>query len=148
MIGYINDLVYVCGPAPLQAGVARGINELPPAYYTALCNEYLQKREKICHALMQAGLTPNVPQGSYYVLADASQLPGATSKEKAMYLLNRTGIATVAGSAFYASGQGEDQVRVCFAKSQEVLEEAHSLPWHACFHQMISIRQQQGDHHE
>ena len=124
MIGYINDLVYVCGPTPLQAGVARGINELTPDYYTGLCSEYLQKREKICRALTQVGLTPNVPQGSYYVLADASQLPGATSKEKAMYLLNRTGVATVAGSAFYASGQGENQVRVCFAKSEEVLEEA------------------------
>ena len=124
MIGYINDLVYVCGPTPLQAGVARGIKELPPAYYTALCSEYLQKREIICRALTQAGLTPNIPQGSYYVLADASQLPGATSKEKAMYLLNRTGIATVAGSAFYASGQGDNQVRVCFAKPKEVLEEA------------------------
>jgi len=124
MIGYINDLVYVCGPTPLQAGVARGINELSTAYYSELCNEYFQKREKICQVLAQVGLTPNVPQGSYYVLADASQLPGATSKEKSMYLLDRTGVATVGGSAFYASGQGEDQVRVCFAKSNEVLEEA------------------------
>ena len=124
MIGYINDLVYVCGPTPLQAGVARGINELPSAYYTELCSEYFQKREKICQVLAQVGLTPNVPQGSYYVLADASQMPGATSKEKSMYLLDRTGVATVGGSAFYASGQGEDQVRVCFAKSNEVLEEA------------------------
>ena len=124
MIGYINDLVYVCGPSPLQAGVARGINELPPAYYVALCNEYLQKREKICGALSQVGLTPIIPQGSYYVLVDASQLPGATSKDKAMYLLNKTGIATVGGSAFYASGQGENQLRVCFAKSKEILEEA------------------------
>ncbi len=124
MIGYINDLVYVCGPSPLQAGVARGINELPPAYYVTLCNEYLQKREKICGALSQVGLTPIIPQGSYYVLVDASQLPGATSKDKAMYLLNKTGIATVGGSAFYASGQGENQLRVCFAKSKEILEEA------------------------
>jgi aminotransferase len=51
-------------------------------------------------------------------------LPGVTSKEKSMYLLDRTGVATVGGSAFYVSGQGEDQVRVCFAKSNEVLEEA------------------------
>jgi len=124
MIGYINDLVYVCGPTPLQAGVARGIKELSRSYYTALCNEYLQKREMICRTLTDVGLTPNIPQGSYYILADASKLPGTTSKEKSMYLLEKTGVATVGGSAFYASGQGEDQVRVCFAKSNEVLEEA------------------------
>ena len=124
MIGYINDLVYVCGPAPLQAGVARGINELPAAFYTALCSEYLQKREKICHTLEQIGLTPYVPQGAYYVLADVSRLPGTSSKQKAMYMLDQTGVATVPGSAFYASNLGENQVRFCFAKSNEVLEEA------------------------
>ena len=33
MIGYVNDLVYVCAPAPLQVGVAAGIMKLPPSYY-------------------------------------------------------------------------------------------------------------------
>ena len=28
MIGYLNDLIYVCAPAPLQMGVAKGILEL------------------------------------------------------------------------------------------------------------------------
>jgi aminotransferase len=124
MIGYINDLVYVCGPTPLQAGVAKGIKELTQPYYKALCDEYFQKRETICDTLTKVGLTPNIPQGSYYVLADASMLPGETSKEKSMYLLEKTGVATVGGSAFYASSKGENQIRVCFAKSNEVLEEA------------------------
>lgn len=124
MIGYINDLVYVCGPSPLQAGVARGINELSSSYYEELCKEYLMKREKICDTLTQVGLTPYVPQGAYYVLVDASRLPGATSKEKSMYLLKHTGVATVPGSAFYTSNLGENQLRVCFAKSNDVLDEA------------------------
>jgi aminotransferase len=124
IIGYVNDLVYVCGPTPLQAGVARGINELPPSFYSGLCNEYFQKRELICKTLLQIGLTPYIPQGAYYVLADASSLPGKTSKEKSMFLLQETGVATVPGCAFYSSGQGENQIRVCFAKSNDVLEEA------------------------
>jgi aminotransferase len=124
MIGYVNDLVYVCGPAPLQAGVARGINELPLSFYSTLCNEYLQKREKICSTLEKIGMIPYVPQGAYYVLADVKQLPGVNSKEKAMYLLNKTGVATVPGSAFYNGSLGENQVRFCFAKSNEVIDMA------------------------
>ena len=123
-IGFINDLIYVCGPAPLQAGVARGINDLPKSFYANLCDEYFQKREMICKTLLQVGITPYVPQGAYYVLADASNLPGLTSKEKAMFLLKHTGIATVPGSAFYSSDLGENQLRICFAKSHGILNEA------------------------
>jgi len=124
MIGYMNDLVYVCAPAPLQIGVARGIAELGEAYYRSLCAEFGRKREKICSALVFAGLTPYIPQGSYYILADVSRLPGATSKEKAMYLLRETGVASVPGEAFYHAGGGENLVRFCFAKTDEDLDDA------------------------
>ena len=38
MIGYLNDLIYVCAPAPLQMGVAKGILELKPEYYNEICD--------------------------------------------------------------------------------------------------------------
>jgi aminotransferase len=65
-----------------------------------------------------------VPKGSYYVLADASILPGKTSREKAMYLLQQTGVATVAGSAFYHGSGGDNLIRFCFAKTDTELAEA------------------------
>ncbi len=40
MIGYINDLIYVCAPAPLQSGVASGITELSSDYYQKLCRKF------------------------------------------------------------------------------------------------------------
>jgi aminotransferase len=58
------------------------------------------------------------------VLADVGLLPGKTSKEKAMYLLNRTGVASVPGSAFYHDQSGENLLRFCFAKRNEILDEA------------------------
>jgi aminotransferase len=124
MIGYINDLVYVCAPTPLQMGVARGITELLPEYYQGLCNEYYRKREKICGTLKKIGITPHVPQGAYYVLADVSRLPGRNSKAKAMFMLQTVGVAAVPGSAFHTGGRGENLVRFCFAKSAAVLDEA------------------------
>ena len=71
-----------------------------------------------------AGLTPHVPMGAYYVLADMSRLPGANSKEKAMNLLKRTGVASVPGEAFYHDNAGENLARFCFAKEDAVLDEA------------------------
>jgi len=124
IIGHMNDLIYVCAPAPLQSGVARGLNELPRSYYDDLVVQYTDKRERICRALTSAGLTPCVPQGAYYVLADVSRLPGATSKEKAMHLLRKCGVATVPGEAFYHSGGGENLVRLCYAKDDAELDMA------------------------
>jgi len=79
--------------------------------------------------LTRAGLTPSVPNGAYYILADASRVPGNDAKQRARRLLADTGVATVAGSAFFgndASGvnRGDTLLRFCFAKKQEELVEA------------------------
>ena len=124
MIGAINDLLYVCAPAPLQLGVAVGIEELEESFYTGLAREYQAKRDRFCEALTKAGLPPSVPQGSYYVLADVSRVPGASGKERALHLLEKTGVAGVPGEAFFAGPDGHRFVRFCFAKTDADLEEA------------------------
>ena len=60
----------------------------------------------------------------YCVFADMSRLPGANSKERAMYLLKRTGVASVPGEAFYHDDAGENLARFCFAKEDAILNEA------------------------
>ena len=124
MIGYINDLIYVCAPAPLQFGVFRGIVNLPDKFYAGICGDYLIKRNKICRTLEEVGLRPFVPKGAYYCLANASSLQGKTSKDKAMFLLRKTGVASVPGEAFYHDHSGRDLLRFCFAKKESVLDEA------------------------
>jgi aminotransferase len=123
-IGYFNDLVYVCAPAPLQMGVAKGLIELGPDYYQKISEEYRNKRDKICVALSHAGVTPYIPQGAYYVLTDISSMPGQNSKQRAMNLLHQSGIACVPGEAFYHDGSGATLARFCFAKKDPVLDEA------------------------
>ena len=123
-IAYFNDLVYVCAPAPLQKGVAEGIRKLPLDFYRQISEEYTHKRDLLCGTLEEVGLTPFVPKGAYYVLADASILPGANGKEKSRLLLRESGVAAVAGSAFYQSGGGDNLLRFCFAKTDAELTEA------------------------
>jgi aminotransferase len=124
MIGYINDLVYVCAPAPLQAGVAAGIVDLPASYYQGLARDHQRKRDKLCSVLNDIGLPAYVPAGAYYVLADVSRLPGSTSKAKAMHLLQKTGVASVPGESFFHGSEGDTLVRFCFAKTDHDLNEA------------------------
>ena len=128
-IGYFHDLLYVCAPSPLQHGAAAGLLDLPQSFYDGLRTEYQAKRDTICAALTRAGLTPSIPTGAYYVLADATRIPGADAKLKARRLLADAGIAAVAGSAFFAPdaagvNPGENLLRFCFAKKDEELAEA------------------------
>lgn len=123
-IGAMNDLLYVCAPAPLQMGVARGIRELPDDFYGTLAREYQDKRDKFCGALTKARLTPSIPEGAYYVLADVSRLPGDSGKARAMYLLEKTGVAGVAGEAFFTGQAGANYVRFSYAKTDPDLDEA------------------------
>jgi aminotransferase len=123
MIGYVNDLVYVCAPAPLQVGVAKGIALLPGEFYRRLCLQYEKKRDMMVSGLREGGLRPHVPQGAYYILADVSSVPGGNAKERALHILRECGVAGVPGSAFYHQG-GEDTVRFCFAKRDDVLRTA------------------------
>ncbi len=127
-IGYFHDLTYVCAPAPLQHGAAAGLLRLPASFYDDLATDYERKRDALCASLTRAGLTPCIPTGAYYVLADATAIPGADSKAKARKLLADTGIAAVSGSAFFMTNNGHNEgdhlLRFCFAKKDAELAEA------------------------
>ncbi|MBU1247919.1 MAG: pyridoxal phosphate-dependent aminotransferase, partial [Proteobacteria bacterium] len=123
-IGHVNDLVYVCAPSALQMGAAKGLLELDDSYYRAISDDHQKKRDRFCASLTRAGLPPLVPDGAYYALADISRLPGADDKERAMFLLEKTGVAGVPGRAFFRGQAGRDLIRFCFAKRWPILEDA------------------------
>jgi aminotransferase len=123
-IGAMNDLLYVCAPTPLQAGVAVGIQDLPDMFYRDLARDYQRKRDRFCQALTQAGLSPSIPQGAYYVLADTSRLPGTTGKERAMFLLETIGLAGVPGEAFFSGSDGKRFIRFSYAKIDADIDDA------------------------
>ncbi len=124
LIGAMNDLLYVCAPAPLQYGAAVGIQELGPSFYQEVRRSFQAKRDQFCEVLEQVDLSPTIPQGAYYVLADVSRIPGRTGKERAMWILEKTGVAGVPGEAFFQADQGRQYIRFSFAKKDADLNEA------------------------
>jgi aminotransferase len=123
-MGYFHDLTYVCAPSAFQHGAAAGLEQLPASFYTQIAIDHQSKRERMLSALRDAGFEPSVPAGAYYVLASARRLPGETAAQKARNLLAATGVASVAGSAFFRPGRGENLLRFCFAKQDHELDEA------------------------
>jgi len=123
-LGVLNDLLYICAPTPLQHGVAAAFS-LPQSYYDELKASYAEKLEMISGALSDSGFGVFRPQGSYYLLADVSRLGQPDDREAAAWLLKTVGVTSIPGSSFYANPEdGSQQVRLCFAKKTEELEEA------------------------
>jgi aminotransferase len=123
-MAHFHDLTYVCAPAPLQVGAAAGLEQLPPSFYKQLAADHQSKRGRLLAALKDAGMEALVPPGAYYIMASAERLAGKTAAEKARHLLRATGVAAVAGSAFFRQGRGENLLRFCFAKQDAELGEA------------------------
>src|ERR1051325_402288 len=121
-LGLVNDLFYVCAPTPLQWGIARAL-EVGDDYYAQLAADYGKKRDLLADALRDAGFTPYVPQGAYYMLAEVPEELG-DDRKAADWLIENARVASVPGSAFYVSERGKRLLRFCFAKDFGALEEA------------------------
>ena len=120
----LNDLINICAPSPLQHGVVAAF-DLPPSYYETMRADYQRKRDMTAAACRDAGMDPFVPQGSYYMLANVGRLGFRDDQEAARLILERSGIAVIPGSSFYADpADGRTQVRLCYAKTMPDLEEA------------------------
>ncbi len=120
----LNDLINVCAPSPLQYGVVAAF-DLPPSYYEKMRADYQKKRDMTVEACREAGFTPYVPQGAYYMLADFREIGYKDDKEAARLILERGGVAVIPGSSFYLDPKdGRTQIRLCYAKKMKDLEEA------------------------
>jgi aminotransferase len=122
-IALVHDRYSICAPTPLQHGAIDGF-DLPESFFERLRLDFQAKRDLLCRTLATAGLAPIVPQGAYYVLADAAPLGCDGAGEAAMELLRRCQVAAVPATGFYRGRGGERLLRFCFATDMDVLEEA------------------------
>lgn len=128
-MGLVNDLVYICAPAPLQHGVASAL-PMDQVYYEQMLAAYTTKRTLMCETLEACGFNVNWPQGSYYVFANFEDLANERSgfsddREATDTLIETAGVACVPGNSFFADpGDGRYFLRFCYAKEMNVLEKA------------------------
>lgn len=117
------DALVGCAPTPLQELGARALR-MDDDYYHDLRAMYDGKRRALAAGFTAAGLSPNEPEGSYYLLVDCSPMGVATGAEAAEALLTRALIGTVPGEAFYLDPPERPYVRACFSLPDDVIAEA------------------------
>ena len=123
----IHDTLVVQSPTPLQKGVVNLLN-LDDSFYKSMPEAYAKKCQLLTESITSAGFRVIAPEGSYYLLADYTNVPalkGMSPTDAAIYLIKEVGVATVPGDTFYDSGDSANRyLRFAFCRSMDSLEEA------------------------
>jgi len=110
---------------PSQEAIAYALN-LPGTYYADFQAMYEKKRRLILTALEGSGLKSHIPEGTYFVMADYSNVFNGTPLEFTRFLTRDIGVACIPPESFYSREHahiGHGYVRFAFCKSDEMLLE-------------------------
>ncbi len=116
-------LTYV-NAGPLQPAVA-GALALPDGYFTGIAKTLQDGRDLLVGGLLDAGFTVSVPEGTYFVVADAAPLGFADGLELCRRMPELAGVVGVPVRVFHDDVEpARSLVRFAFCKRAEVLTEA------------------------
>ena len=118
-------LTYV-NAAPFQPAIAVGL-DLPDSYFAHIAAELKGKRDVLATGLRAAGFAISVPQGSYFIVADATPLGFTDGADFCRRLPELAGVVAVPIQAFCSPAHRAEYaplVRFAYCKKIELLEQA------------------------
>jgi N-succinyldiaminopimelate aminotransferase len=122
-----KQLFTFAGGTPFQPAIAAGLS-LPDSYFVELALDLEHKRDVLMSALLECGLTPSLPQGTYFITANIrDRFPNGNSLEFCRALPDLCGVVAIPLSALYhprSIAEGEHYVRFAFCKNLETLHNA------------------------
>ncbi len=121
-----HQFVTFATATPLQHAVATAIRENGPQFFAQLRAEYTERRDHMLETIRSMGLEPTVPRGSYFVLADFSNVFEGDDIAFAKSLVTEYGVAAIPPSGFYPANPdaGRRLIRFAFCKKMETLAAA------------------------
>ena len=124
LVGHVNRIAQntlICAPNFVQSGGVAAL-DADADFFGGVRDTYRERRDFLVNEVEKWGMSLDyTPGGAYYLLVDASDLPG-DAFDAADFLLEEAGVATTPGPDFGANA--EDYLRLSYATSAESLVEA------------------------
>src|SRR5699024_1095906 len=114
-----------CVNHPIQKALATYLKT--PENYKQLSGFYQQKRDLFLRLIKDSKFKAIPSGGTYFQLLDYSGISDLGDVDFAERLLKTHGVATIPTSVFNVGNLDFKQIRVCFAKTNETLEEAAKI---------------------
>lgn len=149
----VQQWVNFSAPTPNQDAIAQALVQAREPYqgyntfYDYLADDYKKKRQILMDALQTAGMTPVLPAGGFFIMADTSRIDfplaemQATVKTPAMpadpmprdwalsrWLTEHVGVTAIPPSSFMSPDTiplASNLLRFAFCKNERTLREAH-----------------------
>lgn len=119
----IHQYVTFTTHTPSQWAIADFMHECPE-HHLELSNFYQRKRDWFLQEMSGSRFKMSPSQGSYFQLADYSEISDKGDVEFANWLTQEIGVAAIPISVFYHSPPEQKIVRFCFAKDEKTLTAA------------------------
>lgn len=107
---------------PVQYAIAEFLSDREE--YLSLPNFFERKRDYFLDCIRSAPFRALSSKGTYFQLLDYSEFSTENDFDFAKRLTKEFGIASIPVSAFYSSKRDDKIIRLCFAKTEETLEQA------------------------
>ncbi|MFV9474141.1 methionine aminotransferase [Advenella sp. RU8] len=122
----IHQFVVFTVSSPMQYAFAEFMKD--PSTYSNLSNFYQEKHDFLYDGLLNTRFKPIKSEGTFFMLADYSEISSANEFDFATELTKKHGVTLIPVSAFYknssALASNNHLVRFCFAKKNETLKKA------------------------
>ncbi|XP_029906100.1 kynurenine--oxoglutarate transaminase 3 isoform X2 [Myripristis murdjan] len=140
----MQNTLYTC-PTPLQEAVAQGLQRdyqlmgQPECYFSSLAEELEGKRDRMATIIQEAGMSPVIPEGGYFMLVDVTALNQDLSHMNdneaydykfVKWMIKEKKLAAIPVTAFCgeaSSKQFEKYIRLCFIKQDSTLDAAEKI---------------------
>jgi methionine aminotransferase len=94
--------------------------------FLSLGDFYQKKRDIFLNEIRNSKFSLKPCEGTYFQLLDYSNISDMKDTEFAEYLTKEIGVAVIPLSPFYENRESKSLIRICFAKTDEILKEAAS----------------------
>lgn len=111
---------------PMQWALADFVAQAPE-HYLGLSSFYQEKRDYFREQVADSRFKLPPSHGTYFQLADYSEIADLTDMEFANWITQEKGVAVIPLSPFYQEPPDTRIVRFCFAKQNETLEQAAEI---------------------
>ena len=122
----VHQFMVFTVPSVLQHGLAAYTKDA--STYLSLPAFYQNKRDRLTAGLSKTRFKVLPSPGTFFLLADYSDISDASEAEFAIWLTKEHGVTVIPVSAFYAEPDAIESnhkiVRFCFAKKEETLDHA------------------------
>ena len=122
----VHQFVAFVAVTPIQMALADFMRD-EPQYPASLADFYQAKRDLFCNALSDSRFSIVPSAGTYFQLLDYSAITDTEDAALSVDWIKEKGIAAIPISVFYESPPQQHYLRFCFAKSDEILQQAAEI---------------------